>query len=194
MLDIAIDAVAIRLGLWVWHIPIDAGYFGVPAGNFYAWLFVTASFAFVTRHLRSLAATRRRREWWQLAVPVPAYAGLVGALLPYFALRRFVFTGEANGYQIVIAATAVFAILVGRELICGRAVVGRPEWAPSAMRLPIHAYFLVAVFHLGLHHTEPVLLWVAVVMAGGELLLAAACARVVRRQPGQRAVKSATDP
>src|SRR5918992_2942687 len=39
-LDLAFDAVAIRMGLWTWRDigPAD-GWFGVPGGNFYAWLF-----------------------------------------------------------------------------------------------------------------------------------------------------------
>ena len=52
-LDLAFDAVAIRMGLWTWRDigPAD-GWFGVPAGNFYAWLFVTLGFSLVSRWLR----------------------------------------------------------------------------------------------------------------------------------------------
>lgn len=172
MLDVAFDAVAIRLGLWIWHIPVDAGYFGVPAGNFYAWLFVTASFSLCTRWLRGRAAGRPAWTWWQLAVPVPAYAGLVVSLAPYLLLRRFVFTGEANGYQVFLAAAAAFTVVVARSLLRSRMAVQRAEWASLALRLPIHAYFLAAIFYLDLHRTEPALLWVALAVAALELGLA----------------------
>ena len=63
MLDLAFDAVAIRMGLWTWRdIGPEQGWFGVPAGNFYAWLFVTLAFSLVTRRLRDAARERPARE------------------------------------------------------------------------------------------------------------------------------------
>ena len=55
-LDLAFDAIAIRMGLWTW-VGIDPGdgWFGVPYGNFYAWLFVTLGFSLLTRWLRDAA-------------------------------------------------------------------------------------------------------------------------------------------
>ena len=55
-LDLGFDAIAIRMGLWTWRDigPTD-GWFGVPAGNFYAWLFVTLAFS-----LPGPMAARRR--------------------------------------------------------------------------------------------------------------------------------------
>ena len=182
MLDLAFDAVAIRLGLWHWQIPVDAGYYGVPAGNFYAWLFVTASFSWCTRWVRARAAERPERAWWQLAVPLPAYAGLFLSLLPYLALRRWVFTGEANGYQIVAVVAALFALVTARALARGRLAARRAEWFSVALRLPIHAYFLGALFHLGLHRTEPVLLGMAVAVAVLDLSVAVPYLRLRRRR------------
>ena len=53
LLDLALDAVAIRLGLWTWTIRADEGWFGVPWGNFFAWLMVAFWFAFFTRIVRA---------------------------------------------------------------------------------------------------------------------------------------------
>ena len=33
LLDLSLDAIAIRQGLWHWNIPLHAGFFGVPAGT-----------------------------------------------------------------------------------------------------------------------------------------------------------------
>src|SRR5688572_19161468 len=56
MLDLAFDAVAIRMGMWTWRdIGPSDGWFGVQAGNFYTWLFVTLGFSFLTRWLRDWA-------------------------------------------------------------------------------------------------------------------------------------------
>ncbi len=57
ILDLSFDAIAIRQGLWHWNIPLDAGYFGVPAGNFFAWLFVAFSFSAWTRLVRHWLAS-----------------------------------------------------------------------------------------------------------------------------------------
>ena len=45
-IDLAIDAVAIRLGFWQWLIPFDQEWFGVPYDNFFGWLAVVWTFAF----------------------------------------------------------------------------------------------------------------------------------------------------
>src|SRR5919202_305559 len=92
ILDLALDAVAIRLGLWTWKIPLDQGWFGVPYGNFYAWLFVAASFSFFTRLVRWRESERGAAQgWWQLAVPLLAYGGLLAAIVPYALIEYFYF-------------------------------------------------------------------------------------------------------
>src|SRR3989338_1684184 len=47
LIDLALDPFAIRAGLWTWigYLPHE-GYFGVPAGNFLAWLIIAWSFMF----------------------------------------------------------------------------------------------------------------------------------------------------
>ena len=36
-IDLSMDAIAIRLGMWDWGQGFQAGYFGVPYANFWAW-------------------------------------------------------------------------------------------------------------------------------------------------------------
>jgi len=43
--DLAIDAVAIRLGFWTWRIPMNEEWFGVPYDNFFGWMAVIWTFA-----------------------------------------------------------------------------------------------------------------------------------------------------
>jgi hypothetical protein len=52
LIDLAIDAIAIRVGLWHWSISLHEGWFGVPAGNLCAWMWVAAWYAGVTRLVR----------------------------------------------------------------------------------------------------------------------------------------------
>ena len=96
MLDLAFDAVAIRMGLWTWRdIGLEQGWFGVPAGNFYSWLFVTWTFSFLTRWLRDAAHGRPRLEWLQLLVPIPAFMLLLVAITTFSILKPM--TGPSPG-------------------------------------------------------------------------------------------------
>ena len=44
-IDLALDAVAIRLGFWDWGQGFSFQYFGVPYANFWAWFWVVTSFS-----------------------------------------------------------------------------------------------------------------------------------------------------
>src|SRR5213082_49481 len=69
LLDLSFDTIAIRQGLWHWQIRLDQGFFGVPAGNYYAWLFVALGFSAWTRLIRRWARARPGLGWLQLIVP-----------------------------------------------------------------------------------------------------------------------------
>ena len=180
MLDLAFDAVAIRLGLWTWRdIGLDQGWFGVPAGNFYSWLFVTLGFSLVTRALRDTAMRRPRLAWLQLLVPWPAFVILVHAIVPFAAALPVVDPRPGGGMVLFVATLAAFLA------VAGRGVFGRDRGQPNGeamaivdlraafgMRLMIHGFFLVALLGLGLATSEPMLLLVALVMLVAELPLA----------------------
>ncbi len=179
-LDLAFDAVAIRIGLWTWAdvSPTD-GWFGVPWGNFYSWLFVTLGFSLLTRWLRHASRRRPALEWLQLAIPIPAFVLLLLGLVPFIALQQLVDTAPGGGGVLFLATFAVF---------CGVAAWGvwgpdrvKPDGEGSAIldlrvaiasRLAIHGFFLVALLVMGLAWELPVLLIVALVMLAAELPLA----------------------
>jgi len=58
LIDLAIDAIAIRLGLWQWGIPVSEGWYGVPAGNLCAWMWVAACYGWTTRLVRNRIESR----------------------------------------------------------------------------------------------------------------------------------------
>lgn len=178
-LDLAFDAVAIRMGLWTWRdIGFERGWFGVPAGNFYAWLFVTWSFSLVTRWLRDASHRRRMLEWLQLLVPVPAFGILLLSLVPFTVIKPMVDSEPGGGL-------GLFAItLVGFTAIAAWAVWGPDRGAPDgageaildlrlafATRIAIHLVFLGALLWLGLAQSAPMLLAVAVLLLSAELPL-----------------------
>jgi len=53
-IDLSMDAIAIRLGLWDWGNGFDYQYFGVPYNNFWAWFWVVFSFSASLRLLSKL--------------------------------------------------------------------------------------------------------------------------------------------
>src|SRR4029079_11510713 len=109
MLDLAFDAVAIRMGLWTWrNVGLADGWFGVPAGNFYSWLFVTLGFSIFTRYLRDAARDRPSLEWLQLLVPIPAFVFLVACIIPFALILPFVDPAPGGGLVLFIVTFAAF--------------------------------------------------------------------------------------
>jgi hypothetical protein len=178
MLDLAFDAVAIRLGLWTWR---DVGqgdaWFGVPAGNFYAWLFVTFAFSTLTRWLRRAAHERPSGEWLQLLVPIPAFFVLLAALVPFTVLKPLVDPSPGGGLLLF------WVTLAGFVAVAAYGIWGPDRRPPRGLRarldlrlafftrLAIHLVFLWALLALGLATDEPVLLIVALVMLAVEVAL-----------------------
>jgi hypothetical protein len=152
----------------------------VPAGNFYAWLFVTLGFSLVTRWLRDAAARRPALDWLQLLVPIPAWLILLVGLVPFIVITPLVDSAPGGG----LGVFAVTLLLFG-------AVAAWGVWGPDrvqpdgqrtaildlrlafATRLAIHLYFLGAIFYLGIYSELPVLLLVSVVLLLAEIPLAA---------------------
>jgi len=179
-LDLAFDAIAIRMGLWTWRgIGPSQGWFGVPAGNFYAWLFVTLGFSTVTRWLRESAGAHPARAWLQLAVPIPAYLILLVGLVPFSILRDWLDPVPGGGLALFAVALAAFAGVAAWG-VWGRDRA-RPDGERMAMvelgvafgsRIAIHLFFLGGLLALGIVFRTPMLGVVAVALLAAELPLA----------------------
>lgn len=180
-LDLAFDAIAIRVGLWTWvGVGPTEGWFGVPWGNFYAWLFVTMGFSFLTRWLREAAARKRAREWLQLAVPVPAFAILTAAILPFHFLKPVIDPAEGGGGVLFVATLLAFVAVgawgafgPGRDAPDGQRTAILDLRLAIFTRVAMQGFFLVALLLMGLAVQLPVLLGVALLLLAAELPLAA---------------------
>ena len=184
-LDLSFDAIAIRMGLWTWRdvAPTD-GWFGVPWGNFYAWLFVTVGFSLMTRWLRDDSRGRPSMEWLQLLVPLPAFALLLTGLIPFIAVKPLIDDAPGGG------GIPFLVTLAGFVAISGWAVFGPDRARPdgerlaildlrlaSLTRVAIHCYFLGALLVMGLATQLPVLLAVALLLLAAEVPLSRLVAR-----------------
>jgi len=172
MLDLAFDAVAIRVGMWTWvDIGPTDGWFGVQAGNFYTWLFVTFGFSLLTRWLRDRAARRRGAEWLQLLVPIPAYAILIASIIPYAFISARTNAPPGGALWLSFASIGLFV------MVALRGVFGTGRQPPDGQmaaivdlrlafftRLSIQGFFLLALLIMGFATQLPVLLIVSVAL------------------------------
>jgi len=195
-LDLAFDAIAIRMGLWTW-VGIDPsdGWFGVPYGNFYAWLFVTFGFSLLTRWLREAARTRPALEWLQLLVPFPSFVLLIAGLIPFILIKPLVDPAPGGGGGLFALAMLAFLAIAIWAVAYDH---GEPDGGRMAIldlrlatwtRVAIHGYFLAALLILGLADDLPALLVVAVVLLAAELPLA-----LIVRSRHRRATARSTAP
>lgn len=72
-IDISLDPVAISLGYWVWTIPGEKPWFGVPFSNYYGWFLVVFCYSLTFRVLARLTRLEARPWPWQVAVPLVAF-------------------------------------------------------------------------------------------------------------------------
>jgi uncharacterized membrane protein len=171
LLDLSLDAIAIRQGLWHWNIPLNTGFFGVPAGNYYGWLFVAFGFSAWTRWLRGRTADRSVSGWLQLLIPIPAYLTLLIALVPFILLQQLFFGGPTGGFPPFLFALALFVLLTGRSIAVCQGRLVSPLAMPLLPRLVMHGYFITAGIALGIFQQLPVLLAMSLGMVAIELSL-----------------------
>ncbi|RPH34651.1 MAG: carotenoid biosynthesis protein [Chloroflexi bacterium] len=194
MLDLAFDAVAIRMGMWTWvDVGLDQGWFGVPAGNFYAWLFVTLGFSLLSRWLRDAAVGRPQLEWLQLGVPIPAFAILLTSIIPFATIMELTNAEPGGGLWLFGLTLVVFVA------VAGVGTFGRGRQAPdgkgSAMvdlrlafftRFSMHGFFLLALLVMGLATSQPVLLLTSLALLVADI----GVSRLVDRRREEAAARS----
>jgi hypothetical protein len=178
--------VAIRLGLWTWTSRADEGWFGVPWGNFFAWLFVAFWFSFFTRQARAAQSTqngaraRKRSGRLQWLVPFAAFGGLIAVLVPFVALENaaalpFV-PDEGGSYRnsvwVLFALTLALFVGVTVRALAQELAPRKPadHWL-LLIRLTIHALFLLALVATGMYLEVPLLLAAAIGLFLLELFL-----------------------
>jgi hypothetical protein len=155
-IDLALDAIAIRLGFWDWGQGLDFHYFGVPYANFWAWFWVVFSFSFGYR------LYARRADWTRMWLS-PLFAlnmGLAG-VLGTNALIAFVVPFPLHG--LVVAATLMVAFLIVVLLRPRFHLTHLPAlvfWVPMLT----HLYALLAGLISGVIFEPPFLLFISLGM------------------------------
>ena len=161
-IDLALDALAIRLGMWDWGLGLKAQYFGVPFVNFWAWFWVVFAFS---AGLRVMARPETFAGRW--LGPVGALAlGMVDIL----AMNSLITTVAPAWYVPTIGLTLGVALAVVLSL---RPRMGREPADPLAFWVPFvfHAFCLAAGLISGALFQPPVLLVISLAMFGFALAL-----------------------
>ena len=162
-IDLALDAVAIRLGFWDWGQGFSFQYFGVPYANFWAWFWVVTSFSLGYRILAL------RTDWigQYLSAPLALGIGLAGVLgtnsLMVYAIP-FIYHGMV--VALVLAGPLFFLYLMKPRFYL-RSVPALAFWVPFLS----HAYLLIAGLVSGVILDPPFLLLVSLAMLGVALIL-----------------------
>jgi hypothetical protein len=137
-LDLAVDAVAIRLGFWHWVIPLDSQWFGVPWGNFWAWYIVVTSYSGLLYAFRG-GWQHSPHAWRRWSYPLLALVGSVAIL----AAVNWVFVNVFSQTELVSAMSMSLLLLAGLVVL----YVSRPKFL-SAPRVDGVLFAVPLVFHL----------------------------------------------
>lgn len=156
-IDLSMDAIAIRLGMWDWGNGFDYQYFGVPYNNFWAWFWVVFSFSASLRLLSKLPGF-----WGHWFSPAGAIiCGTTGVLITNHLITNI--PTDLMHYATIIA------VLVGALLLmlalCPEVSIQSQASFVFLVPLGFHVYFLIAGLVSSAILDPPFLLVVSIVMS-----------------------------
>jgi hypothetical protein len=155
-IDLALDAIAIRLGFWDWGQGFQFQYFGVPYANFWAWFWVIFFFSFGYR----LLGRRKDSIGIWLSPLLAVLIGLAG-VLGTNALITFVIPWTYTGWTVSFLLTVALILVIAlRPRFYPTSVPSLVFWVP----LLTHLYTLFAGLFSGVILNPPILLLVNLVM------------------------------
>ena len=165
-IDLSLDTIAIRLGMWVWtDVALNEQWFGVPWANFWAWFVVVWSYSTLVRAFRPWQ-THAIRRW--IYVPVAMILSLL-ILLVSSELYRTMTSIDSR-------PVASLFLLVGSLLIVLEAHP-RMDRSASTQRtilivpLVLHSFALAVGIGSGIFAQQPILAAISVTMLVSSLLV-----------------------
>lgn len=174
LIDLSMDAVAIRLGFWRWPIPLTDGWFGVPAGNFFGWMLVVVLYSGLTRLVRYFVKEKKDNRYLVLQALSPpiCYGILYSFLLLYTTVAYGAFSAEAERFIIFAVELIIFLAIVLLSIIRhGLRIKGKVESGMSLIQLTFHVVFLSALVLTGMYLQIPAMIPVAVFLLVVEIAL-----------------------
>ncbi len=160
-IDLAMDAIAIRLGFWHWGI--QGQWYGVPYANFFGWFNFVFAYSAITRVLRYYLEKNNLRKWvdysWLLGVPPTLGVVLLSNSVMELGL-------EVKSQEMLLAGLVITSILIvmvfNKRLKCQG--IKREDRLYLATPFFLHAFFLFALIEKGFFISVPILLLVSISM------------------------------
>lgn len=180
LLDLSFDATAIRYRFWFWRgVGFDEAWFGVPAGNFFGWLWVSLAFSLLTRALWHL---KLRRDWRAIGqmLLVPPLGLLLYRALEKGANRVLLALNFDTDKRSMAAFFAIFFLVAACALWPKRheVFVSAPPIVPWS-RLAFHAFSIIGLLLLPAFAQKLALLIIALLVLLADWLFA----RALRAKP-----------
>ncbi len=174
-IDLAMDAVAIRLHMWQWlSLTSNEQWFGVPYANFYAWFIVLCSFSALLWRVRPFTA---QPNWRALLATLGA---LLGSVVILALLDELVVQYDAHGgiiwlpvVVVVMGALIVVGWGMGTVRLASRSSTVESlsnTLVPVAVPFYFHLYFLIMLFVANIAVRLPVLVVISLAMLAVSLI------------------------
>jgi hypothetical protein len=165
-LDLAMDAVAIRLGFWHWVIDLNEQWFGVPWGNFWAWFIVVVSYSGFLYWFR-YKLSQKSINWLRWGYPFLAFLGSSLVL----AVTNYVFVYVFSRTELVSALSMSLIILAGGVVL----YIVKPNFKKDAqfdkivflVPFTFHLFFTFFGFAVGIYAQLPILAVIGLSMFAG---------------------------
>jgi hypothetical protein len=155
-IDMSMDAIAIRLGMWDWGIGFHREYFGVPYANFWAWFWVVFAFSF---GLRLASSWRHPLAPW--IAPFGAIAmGMLTLLGSNALIVDLIGTAWYHTTIALVLGSAILIIFWLRPRFDNQSASSLVFWVPFGF----HVYFLTAGLVSGVIFEPPLILLVSLLM------------------------------
>ena len=175
-IDLAVDAVAIRIPFWTWEY--SGAWFGVPLNNFVGWYLIGLLFAGAYLGFRQRVRSRPLRMAATLGTAVVSLIVVLELWLRFVAVHGVL--ARALGLSaMVVAALAV----VARSDLDPRPV----SIFVAAIPITIHLFYLAITLGYGYYVTQPLVLVVSLLMLLVGLALHALPVLHARRRTGTSA-------
>lgn len=156
-IDLAMDAIAIRLDMWDWGLNFSSEYFGVPYANFWAWFWVVFSFSLAFRLLKQVSFGH-----WRWLTPLGAIIlGTFGVLgTNAMIVDLFIPAGLYEPSIAIIIFGAVGLLVYLRPKYNLHPLDRLVFWVP----LTFHLYFLIIGLATGVILQPAYLLAISIIM------------------------------
>ena len=156
-IDLSLDAIAIRLGMWDWGKGFNYQYFGVPYNNFWAWFWVVFSFSASLRLLSKFPGFWGR--WFSPAGAI--ICGTAGVLITNELITNIPNDFIHYATIITVLGSALLLILTLRPKV----LIPSQDAFVFLAPLGFHSYFLTAGLVSEALLNPPFLLVVSIVMS-----------------------------